>query len=512
MATTHNGNGRFGVKRVNRMKFINRVNCTNNVKCLNRTKNYKCLMPDEINVGFDDVIGHYGAKKELEDILQFLETPEIYEQYGVIPYCKYMIIGHEGDGRSTLACAVAKTANVPIYVVEPSFFLDIDYVLDEMEQLFEEIYQLHVNGTKCMLLFKNIENFALVPDKDLNSILEKLVSFFRDMPELVAFSTVEGGTRIASLLFDPPAFNKQIQLDFTELKVREEILTYLLKEKKLPVDEDVDINRLAHDMYRMTFGNIKKVVKEVSLSLAKKKKKQKCLHYQDFAEVLAKLDFGYAKSKLSEKERLATARHEAGHVIAGYFAAPESYNVAKVDLTPRSSYAGVTQERLDEGRVGYFRDEMEAHIISDLGGMASEEFYYNQTSTGVSQDLLLATERAIGIFKWYGMSKTIGPISLLPIKLYAPEGEENGITNAILMAKLKKMEKLNEEADKLIQEFLKEMYEKTKKIINEHSAVLEELTQALMEKEVLYTDEIMAILKKNVVKSPKRAKSAKPNN
>lgn len=345
-----------------------------------------------------------------------------------------------------------------------------------------------------MLLFKNIENFVLVPEKYLNSILEKLISFFRDMPELVAFSTIECGTKIASLLFDPPAFNKQIQLDFTDLKVREEILTYLLKEKKLPVDEDVDINRLAHDMYQMTFGNIKKVVKEVSLSLSKKK--QKCLHYQDFAEVLAKLDFGYAKSKLSEKERLATARHEAGHVIAGYFAAPESYNVAKVDLTPRSSYAGVTQERLDEGRVGYFRDEIEAHIISDLGGMASEEFYYNQTSTGVSQDLLLATERAISIFKWYGMSKTIGPISLLPIKLYAPEGEENGITNAVLMAKLKKMEKLNEEADKLIQEFLKEMYEKTKNIIKEHSAVLEELTQALMEKEVLYTDEIMAILKK----------------
>lgn len=115
MATMHKGNGRFGVKRVNRMKCINR-------KCLNHTKNYKYLMPDEINVGFDDVIGHYEAKKELEDILQFLETPEIYEQYGVIPYCKYMIIGHEGDGRSTLACAVAKTANVPIYVVEPSFF------------------------------------------------------------------------------------------------------------------------------------------------------------------------------------------------------------------------------------------------------------------------------------------------------------------------------------------------------------------------------------------------------
>ncbi len=110
-------------------------------------------------------------------------------------------------GRSTLACAVAKTAMCQ-FMLWSHHFLDIDYVLDEMEQLFEEIYQLQRQWYQMwLLLFKNIENFALVPDKDLNSILEKLVSFFRTHARTCSFfPTVEGGTRIASLLFDPPAF------------------------------------------------------------------------------------------------------------------------------------------------------------------------------------------------------------------------------------------------------------------------------------------------------------------
>lgn len=439
-----------------------------------KSNNFKKLNPSEIKVGFDEIIGHHECKKDLANILQFLEKPELYKKYGIIPYCKYLIVGPEGAGKSTLACSVAKKANVPIYVVEPSFFYDTERVLDQIDILFGEIHQLQNDDCNCMLLFKNIEYFSGMTPEILHPILEKMVSCFREMPQLVAFATLSTmvSCEISKSLLDPPAFSKMITLSFPEVKVREEILKFLLKE--IPVEEGFDIRRLALETYQMAFGDIKNIIKDsILLSLRNQQDK---LSYHNFAEALAQSNFGYAGNKLNEEERLATARHEAGHVVAGYYSAPNTYRVSKVEITPRSFYAGITQETLDEEKIGYFKEELEAKVISALGGMASEKFYYDSTTTGVANDLEQATGIAIEIFKQYGMSAKLGPICLLL------ESET--------------FEKLNREADDEIQKFLMDMYKKTQKIIQQHEEALEELTKALLANEVLYSDEVMAILKK----------------
>lgn len=439
-----------------------------------KNNNFKKLNPSEIKVGFDEIIGHNECKKDLGNILQFLEKPELYAQYGIIPYCKYLIIGDEGVGKSTLACSVAKKANVPIYVVEPSFFYDTERVLDQIDILFEEIRQLQNDNCNCMLLFKNIEYFSGMPAEILHPILEKIVSYFREMPQLVAFATLSTmvSCEISKSLLDPPAFSKLITLSFPEVKVREEILKFLLKE--IPVEEGFDIHRLALETYQMGFGDIKNIVRDsILLFMCNKQDK---LSYHNFAEALAQSNFGYAKNKLNEGERLATARHEAGHVVAGYYSAPDTYRISKVEITPRSFYAGITQETLDEEKVGYFKEELESKIIGIFGGMASEELYYNSTTTGVVNDLEQATGIAIAIFKQYGMSDKVGPICLVF------ESETFG--------------KLNREADDEIQKFLKEMYDRAKELIKKYADALEALTNALLANEVLYSDEIMEILRK----------------
>lgn len=463
---------------------------------IKQSNNFKLVKPSEIEIGFDEIIGHQECKNELSNILQFLDNPEIYMKYGIVPYCKYLILGPDGIGKSTLACSVAKKAEIPIYIVEPSFFYDIEGALDQINKLFEEIYQVYKSGNKCMLLFKNIEYLSSIDGQVAQPILEKILGYFRGLPQLVAFAThsTSVGLQTFKILIEAPAFSKTVQLSFPELKVREEILNTLLKD--IPFEERVNIRQMALDTYQMAFGDIKKLIKDSILLFLQNR--QEKLSYHNFAEALAQSSFGYVQKNFNKEERLATARHEAGHVVAGYYVSPETYKVSKIEITPRSSYAGITEMTPDEEKIGFFKEELEAEIISIFGGMASEEFYYNSTTTGVGNDLEQATKIATSMFKVFGMSKEVGPICLLFDSVLSGSSNEangNDVLGATIL--LERMDSLNNEADKLIQAYLMDVYDRTKVIIENHFDALEELTNALLENEVLYSDEIMAILEKH---------------
>lgn len=437
--------------------------------------NIKIIYPKEIKISFEDIIGHHECKRELSFLLKFLENSTKYEQYNIFPYCKYMLVGPDGVGKSTLVTSLAKTANIPIIVVEPSFFYNTDVLLEEVDGLFEKVIETIKEDGNCILLLKEVQYIISIIPEVLQPFLEKLLGYFREMPQLIAFATLSTSgneIEIHKFLIDKPAFNKIIQLFPPELKIREQILEDMLK--GIPVDEKLNIHRVALDTYQMTTGEIKNLVRDAALHSLQSG--NTVITYTDFVETLAQANFGYIRDKLDEKERLATARHEAGHVVAGYFSSPDTYKVSKVEITPRSMYLGITQETVDESKKSFFKRDIENRIISCLGGMASEEFYYGETTSGVENDLEQATMRAIEMFKCFGMSKEIGPMHLFS-EAYT-------------------LEILDNKADILIQAFMKEMYKKTKGIINQYSDALEELTQALLDNEVVYSEEVIEILKK----------------
>lgn len=440
-----------------------------------QSNNFMVIQPEEIHVSFDEVIGHQECRKDLNTLLNYLKDPEQYNQYGVTPYCKYLIVGPNGVGKSTLALAVAKSANLPVVCVEPSFFLNTETLLDEVDNLFLEVVSILEEHSNCVLLFKEVQYIGALDPEAEQSLIEKLLGYFREVPALVSFATFEPCEEVIlhNLLVGKNAFSKIIELQPPELKVREQIINNLLQ--TLPAGDGLNVHRLALDTYQMTTGDIKKLLND-ALLLALQNERT-AISYSDFSEALAQEEFGYANSQLiNDEERLATARHEAGHVIAGYFSDPKNYKVSKVEITPRSYYLGVTHSDTDEEKQHHSMSDIKNCIIMAYGGMASEQHYYNETGAGVSADLAHATALAVNYHKAYGMCQAIGPICLLGKGFRLP-----GVAK---------------QADFEIQSFLKRLYKQTQDIIRKHSDALDELTQALMDNEVLYSEDIMAILEK----------------
>ena len=432
--------------------------------------NYKIIHPKEIQVGIDDVFGHKECKKELKSLLHFLKEPQKYYNIGVMPYTKYLITGGYGVGKTTLICAIAKEADLPVIIIEPTFFCDPD-VLDEcMMSLCEDVTQILQEYPNCVLMFQNVEHWLSFEDEIVVPCIERMMGFFKLFPGIIAFATLSQTILLPHMFIESQAFSKTIELEYPDVHIRKEALTYFLNGVKL--EDNFDLHKLALDTYQMSIRDIKNLIREAKLYTLKNGNDM--LTYKQFSEVLAESEFGYKGSVPSEEERIHTARHEAGHVIAGYFSNPKNYKVAKVDITPRSFYAGITQSHVDEERQVYNQKEIEAQIMLCYGGMAAEKYYYNTTSTGCSNDIQQATQAAQNYFKVYGMSGTLGPICLHPNIFVSPA--------------------LNIEADKMIRSFLKIKYEETLELIKKHADKLEILTTELLKKEVLYKEEILAIL------------------
>jgi len=435
-------------------------------------KNYTLLLPDEIEIDFQDIFGHKECKNELRNLISFLENPEKYNDFGVRPHTRYLITGNLGVGKKTIICALAKTTGLPIIIVEPTFFYNIEAALEnEVDNLFAEVEAMISEGMNCILLFKEFQWFLSQTSKLKMPCIEKLLGYFKLFPEVIMFATTSAGIEVPQVLLETPGFTKTVTLEVPDINIRKEIFTFFLQ--NIPVSEKLDIHKLALDTHQMTISDIKKLIQDTKLMTLKKH--AEVIEYEHFSEALSESEFGHQNQALSEEERLCTARHEAGHVIAGYFSDPEGYKISKVDVTPRSIYAGITITNVNEDKLTFFQNDIKNRIIHCLGGMAAEEFYYDSTSIGVSGDLMDATNSAVSYVKYFGMSKKLGPVCL----------DEEVLNSPVL----------HDEADREVQQLLKELYSKTFKIIVKHSDKLEKLSQALMEKEVLFREEILEILK-----------------
>lgn len=426
------------------------------------------FFPEEISVSFDSLYGLDKEKEIMQDIIRYLSNGK---NLIVKPHFTYCIFGELGVGKASLVYATSKAANIPVISID--FNVIMTQQSKQMAPLLERIYsvarKLKAIYGGCSVVFKNVhEVFDMENDSVFFSNLVKNTSGLEDV--FTFMISIIGPLELPAALLENNLFATDIFIDEPNLATREKIFEDLIKKLQIKIADDVSISRLAKDTFGETPLRISYIIKEAYLFSIR------CNHdtvtANDFSETIMRLSAGEKKEKMTDKEKLSTAYHEAGHVIAGYFSSP-NYLLKRVEISPRAVSLGLTATDVDEKKFSYFKEDFENLIIECLGGLAAEEVIYNSHSSGVVSDLSYATAAVANMVRVYGMSKEVGPIQIVP-----------EITDS---------EFLKAMAEKEISKILKDLLAKTIGIISEHRPYLEALAKALVEREVVLGNEIEEI-------------------
>ena len=430
--------------------------------------------PDELSETFSDLIGMETEREILQDALNFLRNIEEYQKNPLLsPHTRYLLGGAPGSGKTALINALAKTANVPIITVNMSVLVGHPKKIKSILNTVFDLAKTMKDG--CVILFNSFPAVTNLSPELLmffhNHFISKVVEA---QNAIVIISTAYEAFALPAFYFEDRAFsqNKSISMQPPTLATRQKLLEYYFNKFEVPLAKDVSSEQLARNTLGMYPKDLEYIVKETKLHVVRKG--GLLVSSKDFNDVMMNMEAGQMYNKLTEKERLSTAYHEAGHVIAAYYSNPE-YKLGRVEITPRSLSLGLTLEDAGEEKNCLFKHELEYNIIYSLGGMAAEKLIYGESTSGVSSDLRHANMAAIVMYQNLGMSDELGP---------AIYDDDEGLTS----------DKLWHESEVIIQKELKRLYQLTYDIIKTYQPQLEALTQGLMKQEVLMGPEIQAIL------------------
>lgn len=441
-----------------------------------RLKKYyaSVTFPEELVHGLDDLTGMESEREIVQDALKFLDNIEEFQSDPLLsPHTRFLLGGAPGSGKSILVNALAKTAGVPLITMSLSAFGAFPKKIKTILDLIFGLAESMPDG--CIILLNDYSAVETIGTNQMmffhNHLISKIV---KNKNAIVFLSTAADGFKVPAFYFETNAFsqNKTITMQPPTLKTREELIKSYFKKYQLNLADDVSSDRLAKNTFGMYPKDIEYIVRETMLYVARKG--HDIISAKDFNDVMLTMVAGEMHNKLTEKERISTAYHEAGHVIAAYYSNPD-YILGRVEITPRAASLGLTQEEAGEEKHGLFKHEFEYSIIYSLGGMAAEKIIYGETTTGVSADLLSANACVALMYQQLGMDENLGPIVF---------DDENGFCS----------DKFFYDSEVIMQSELKRLYNQTLDIIKDHRIQLEALTQALLKQEVLLGNEIKKVL------------------
>ncbi|MBQ8299800.1 MAG: AAA family ATPase [Clostridia bacterium] len=453
--------------------------CKNSAKAsrdIAKLKRYyaSVTFPEQLLHGLDDLIGMEGEREIVRDALKFLNNIEEFQDDPLLsPHTRFLLGGAPGSGKSILVNALAKTAGVPLITMSLSAFGAFPKKIKNILDLIFGLAESMPGG--CIILFNDYSAVESIGANQMmffhNHLISKIV---KNNNSIVFLSTTAESFKVPTFYFEANAFsqNKTITMQPPTLKTREELINSYFKKYQLALAEDVSAERLAKNTFGMYPKDIEYVVRETMLYAARKE--HLLISSKDFNEVMLTMVAGQMHNKLTEKERISTAYHEAGHVIAAYYSNPE-YILGRVEITPRARSLGLTQEEAGEEKYGLFKHEFEYNIIYSLGGFAAEMVIYGETTTGTSADLLSANACVALMYQQLGMSEELGPIVF---------DDENGFCS----------DKFFYDSEVIMQAELKRLQNETIDIVKNHRTQLEALTQELLKHEVLLGNEIKKVL------------------
>lgn len=440
-------------------------------------------------VTFKDVAGLAGAKQEVEEIVSFLKNPSKYTELGGKIPKGALLVGPPGTGKTLLAKAVAGEANVPFFSLSGSDFVEmfVGVGASRVRDLFRQAKE----KAPCIVFIDEIDAVGRARGKNanMNSNDERENTLNQLLTEMDGFGSNSGVIILAATnradildkaLLRAGRFDRQIHVELPDLNERKEIFGVHLRPIK--IDDSVDAEFLARQTPGFSGADIANVCNEAALIAARNNKK--FVQKEDFMNAVDRIVGGLEKrtTVMTETERKRIAIHEAGHATISW-KLEHANPLVKVTIVPRGKALGAAWY-LPEERPITTREEMLDEMCSTLGGRAAEELYSGQISNGASNDLERVTKQAYAMVVYYGMSD-----KLPNINYYDSSGQEWGFTKPY-------SESTARIIDEEVQQIISEQYERAKKILAENAEGHNELANVLLEREVIYREDVEHIFGK----------------
>lgn len=443
---------------------------------------------DTVKVTFKDVAGLYGAKEEVMEIVDFLKNPKKYTALGGKIPKGALLVGPPGTGKTLLAKAVAGEANVPFFSISGSDFVEmfVGVGASRVRDLFRQAKE----KAPCIVFIDEIDAVGRARGKNvgfssnderentLNQLLTEMDGFDTNSGVIVLAATNRADILDKALL-RAGRFDRQIHVELPELKEREEIFKVHIKNLKLSTDFDVDF--MAKHTPGFSGADIANVCNEAALTAARKNKT--AIDKQDFLDAVDRIVGGLERksSIITSSEKKSIAHHEAGHAAVSWLL-PYANPLFKVTLIPRGQALGAAWY-LPEERKLWTKSQMTDEMCALIGGRVAEEIVNGEPSTGAQNDLERLTQMAYGMVKYYGMSDNVGALSFYDstgargYDLTKPYSEHTA-------------EMIDEEVRKIV----KMIHDRTYKILSDHKEGFLQMAALLLEKEVIFAEDVEKIL------------------
>jgi cell division protease FtsH len=442
----------------------------------------------EVKTTFKDVAGLEGAKEEIQEIVDFLKNPKKYTVLGGKIPKGALLVGSPGTGKTLLAKAVAGEAKVPFFSLSGSDFVEmfVGVGASRVRDLFKQAKDkspsiIFIDEIDAIGRARGKSNFTGSNDErenTLNQLLTEMDGFGTDTNVIVVAATNRADV-LDKALMRAGRFDRQIYVDLPDLNERQEIFKVHLK--PLKTIKTLDIEFLAKQTPGFSGADIANVCNEAALIAARKNRKS--VGKQDFLDAVDRIIGGLEKKNkiVTVEEKKTIAFHEAGHALVSWLlehAAP----LVKVTIVPRGQSLGAAWY-LPEERMIVRTEQMLDEMCAALGGRAAEKIIFNKISTGALSDLEKVTQQARAMVSVYGLNDTLGNITY-----YDSSGQmENSFTKPY-------SEKTAQVIDKEISGIIEFQYNRACDILKKNKSKLKQLAERLLEKEVIFKDDLFNIL------------------
>jgi len=463
----------------------------------------RLLGEDQIKTTFADVAGCDEAKEEVKELVDFLRDPGKFQKLGGRIPRGILMVGQPGTGKTLLAKAIAGEAKVPFFAISGSDFVEmfVGVGASRVRDMFEQAKK----QSPCIIFIDEIDAVGRhrgaglggghdEREQTLNQLLVEMDGFEGNDGVIVIAATNRPDVLDPALL-RPGRFDRQVVVGLPDLRGREQILKVHMR--KVPIADDVNASVIARGTPGFSGADLANLVNEAALFAARSSERLVAMEQFELAKDKIMMGAERKSMVMSEKEKLNTAYHEAGHAIVGNLM-PEHDPVYKVSIIPRGRALGVTMFLPEEDRYSHSKRHIMSQICSLFGGRVAEEIINGAdgVTTGASNDIQRATELARNMVTKWGLSEKLGPL------MYDEGQEEVFLGKSASSAGSHISSQTLNAIDEEVRSIIDNSYAKATQLLDENREKLDKMAQALMDYETIDADQIEDIMSGNTARRP----------